>query len=311
MPKILNYGSLNLDYVYSVDHFVQPGETLAADSRSIFAGGKGLNQSVALARAGGEVYHAGAVGRSDSQVLQEVIAAAGIRADFLQQRDGPSGHTIIQVDKNGQNCILLFGGANQSITREEIDHTLSFFAPGDYLILQNEINEIAYLISEGARRGLKVCFNVSPFTPALLQLPLSSCHLLVVNEIEGAAMVDKSPEDDPYELIKALTARFPDTSLVLTLGVRGSILKENGLPPVSCRSFKVKAVDTTAAGDTFLGFLISSLSRGLDGAAALQTAAAASALAVTRPGACPSIPALKEVEQFLQETDQQVLTDRL
>ncbi len=311
MPKILNYGSLNLDYVYSVDHFVQPGETLAASARTIFAGGKGLNQSVALARAGGEVYHAGAVGRDDSQVLQEELRAAGIRADFLQLRDGPSGHTIIQVDQNGRNCILLFGGANQSITREEIDHTLSFFAPGDYLILQNEINEIPYLIAQGASRGLQVCFNVSPFTPDLLQLPLERCHLLVVNEIEGSAMAGLSPQDEPEVILQGLTARFPASILVLTLGVRGSILQEPGRAAVCCRSFKVKAVDTTAAGDTFLGFLIASLSRGLDGAAAMQTATAASALAITRHGACPSIPTWAEVQQFLSSRGEQVLTEQL
>ena len=145
MSKILNFGSLNIDYVYSVPHFVMPGETLAAIERNVFAGGKGLNQSVAAARAGGNIYHAGAVGKDDSKVLTDTIAANKINDKFLMRRDSPSGHTFIQVDAKGQNCILLYGGANQSITCDEIDAALSFFDKGDYLILQNEINKIALL----------------------------------------------------------------------------------------------------------------------------------------------------------------------
>lgn len=311
MPKILNYGSLNIDYVYGVDHMVMPGETLASFSRDIFAGGKGLNQSVALARAGGEVYHAGAVGRDDCKVLLDVIASSGIHDDYLKRRDGPSGHTIIQVDKTGQNCILLFGGANQSLTTEEIDETFSHFEAGDFLILQNEVNNIEYLIREGSKRGLKVCFNVSPFTTELLKLPLELCSFLIVNELEGSAMVEMSADTDPYVLIRALADKFPQTSFVLTLGSRGSILKEQGKEPVSCRSFKVKAVDTTAAGDTFLGFLIASLCRGLEGAQAVKTATAAAAIAVTRQGATPSIPLWDEVQEFLKNTDVEVLTDKI
>ncbi len=311
MPKILNFGSLNIDYVYGVDHFVMPGETEASKSRSIFAGGKGLNQSVAAARAGGEVYHAGAVGRDDSKVLLDMLHSSGIHDDFLQRRSESSGHTIIQVDKNGQNCILLYGGANQTITEQEIDAALAHFAPGDYLILQNEINNIEYVIRRGYECGLKVCFNVSPFTADLLKLPLELCSLLIVNEIEGGAMVSMSPDSDPYALIDALSTAYPQSSFVLTLGSRGSILKLKGQDPISCRIYKVKAVDTTAAGDTFLGYLVSSLARGLEGAQALKTAAAASAIAVTRAGACPSIPVLTEVEEFIAAADYEVLTARL
>ena len=311
MPKILNYGSLNIDYVYAVDHFVMPGETLAAKSRNIFAGGKGLNQSVALARAGGEVYHAGAVGAEDSKVLLQEISSNGIHDDFLAKRDMPSGHTIIQVDKNGQNCILLYGGANQSLTVEEINNTLSHFSAGDYLILQNEVNNIEHIIREGAKRGLKVCFNVSPFTLQLLDLPLDLCAFLIVNEIEGSAMVNMSADSDPYAIMQALSDKYPQTSFVLTLGSRGSILKEAGQEMISCRSYKVQAVDTTAAGDTLLGFLIASLARGLEGSRALNTATAASALAVQRAGACPSIPQLNEVEDFLAHSNVTVLTDKL
>lgn len=131
MAKILNYGSLNIDYVYEVPHFVTPGETIQSKGRSIFAGGKGLNQSVALARAGGDVYHAGAVGKADGQILINVLTENKINSDFLKQRDVASGHTIIQVDDNGQNCIILYGGSNKTITTEDIDET--------YLILKRAI----------------------------------------------------------------------------------------------------------------------------------------------------------------------------
>ena len=311
MSKILNYGSLNIDYVYNVPHFVMPGETLAAINRNVFAGGKGLNQSVALSRAGGEVYHAGAVGKDDSQVLTDAIAANNINDKFLMRRNGPSGHTFIQVDTSGQNCILLYGGANQTITKEEIDHTLNSFTKGDFLILQNEVNNIEYMIRQASAKGMRVCFNVSPFTAELLKLPLNLCSYLIVNEIEGSSMVDMTEDTDPYIILKALAQKFPETSFVLTLGSRGSLFKIQGKDVISCKSFKVKAVDTTAAGDTFLGYLIANLANNIDPALALKTATAASAIAVTRKGASPSIPLKEEVAQFLSSAATEVLVNRL
>ena len=312
MSKILNFGSLNIDYVYSVPHFVMPGETLAALERNVFAGGKGLNQSVAAARAGGDVYHAGAIGKDDSKILTDTIAANKINDEFLMRRDGPSGHTFIQVDTTGQNCILLYGGANQSITCEEIDATLKNFTKGDYLILQNEINNIEYLIKSAASKGMKVCFNVSPFTTQLLTLPLDKCAYLIVNEIEGSSMVNMPEDTDPYILIEKLAAKFPKTSFVLTLGVRGSVLKlKERNDVISCKSFKVKAVDTTGAGDTFLGYLIANLAANADPKLALKTTAAASAIAVTRKGAAPSIPLKEEVMEFLAKNKDEVLTDKI
>ena len=311
MLKILNYGSLNIDYVYNVPHFVQPGETLASCGRNVFAGGKGLNQSVALARAGGNVYQAGAVGKDDGKVLIDALIDNNINDDFLLKREGPSGHTFIQVDAKGQNCILLYGGANQSLTKTEIDKTLEKFDRGDYLILQNEINNIEYIIRQASSKGLIVCFNVSPFTQDLLKLPLELCSFLIVNEIEGSAMVDMPETTDPYVLIEELASKFANTSFVLTLGSRGSILKLRGQNKISCASFKVKAVDTTAAGDTFLGYLITSLASGIEPSLALKTATAASALAVTRKGASPSIPQKEEVVKFLSETDTEVLVEKI
>ena len=128
--KVLNFGSLNLDYVYSVDHMVTPGETLASYGMSVFCGGKGLNQSIALAKAGVSVYHAGMVGEEGGALL-EACKEGGVKTDFIKTIPGKSGHTIIQVDKEGQNCILLFGGANRSITKEYVDEVLSHFEKGE------------------------------------------------------------------------------------------------------------------------------------------------------------------------------------
>lgn len=311
MAKILNYGSLNIDYVYDVPHFVKAGETLSSTGRNIFAGGKGLNQSVALARAGGDVYHAGAVGKDDSKILTDVLSKDKIDFSNIAMRDCPSGHTIIQVDSNGQNCIILFGGANQTIEESDIDNTLSKFDSGDYLVLQNETNNIKYLIEKAYERGLKVCFNVSPFTTELLKLPLEKCAYLIVNEIEGAAMADMSEDTDPYVLLDKLCEKYPKTSFVLTLGSRGSILKEVGAEPISCKAFKVNAVDTTAAGDTFLGYLITNIATDMNRALAIKCATAASALAVQTKGATPSIPKAKDVLDFIKKANQDVLTERL
>ncbi len=311
MAKILNYGSLNIDYVYDVPHFVKAGETLSATNRNIFAGGKGLNQSVALSRAGGDVYHAGAVGRDDSSILTKVLQDDKIDASNIALRDCPSGHTIIQVDANGQNCILLYGGANQTLLESEIDTTRSKFEAGDFLVLQNETNNIRYIIDKAYDCGMKVCFNVSPFTKELLELPLEKCAYLIVNEIEGAAMADTTEDCDPYELLDKLCAKYPQTSFVLTLGSRGSILKEVGADPISCKAFKVNAVDTTAAGDTFLGYLITNIATGMNRALAIKCATAASALAVQVKGATPSIPKAKDVLEFIKKANQDVLTDRL
>lgn len=311
MAKILNYGSLNIDYVYEVPHFVTPGETLQSKGRSIFAGGKGLNQSVALARAGGDVYHAGAVGKADGQLLINVLTENKINSEFLKQRNEASGHTIIQVDDNGQNCIILYGGSNQTITTEDIDETLSHFEKGDYLVLQNETNNIECMINKAYEKGLKVCFNVSPYSDELLKLPLDKCSYLIVNEIEGSSMVSKSADTDPYELIDELTKKYPNSSFVLTLGSRGSILKQVGCAPISCKSFKVQAVDTTAAGDTFLGYLITNLASGKNPALAIKCATAASALAVQTKGATPSIPKANAVLDFIKKSKVDVLVDKL
>lgn len=290
--KILNFGSLNLDYVYSVDQFVRPGETKSSKKREIFAGGKGLNQSIALARSGAEVYHAGAVGKLDGSVLTDVLKLNGVNIDFIKEiEDASTGHAIIQVDENGQNCILLFGGVNQMITKDQIDSTIDRFSKGDFLILQNEINMLDYIVEKAHEKGLIIFLNPSPINENIFKLNLDYIDYFILNEIEAA---DISKEDKFEKLLDALADRFPKAKIVLTLGEKGVRFKD-GETILEHGIFKVPVVDTTAAGDTFTGYFIGSLVQGHSDKEALRLASLASAIAVSRMGAETSIPFMEEI----------------
>lgn len=290
MPRILSYGSLNLDYVYHVPHFVTPGETLLPTQRDINCGGKGLNQSIAAARAGALVYHAGKLG-SDGQLLADTLRASGVDISLLAHSEGANGHAIIQVEPDGQNCILLYGGSNQEITPAEVDHALEQFGPGDYLVLQNEINNLAYIMEQAARKGLSIVFNPSPINETISQLPLHLASLLIFNEIEGAALAGCSDENQILDLLRG---RWPGCRLLLTLGSQGCIY-DNGSDRLRHGIYRAKAVDTTAAGDTFTGYFVACMAAGIPEDECLDLASRAAAIAVSRPGAAPSIPTMDEV----------------
>ena len=291
MGRILSFGSLNLDYVYQVPHFVAPGETLTPLSRELNCGGKGLNQSIAAARAGAQVFHAGKIG-PDGQILADTLRTSGVDISLLEKGEGPTGHAIIQVDPSGQNCILLYGGSNQEITREQVDRALAPFGPGDQLILQNEINQLDYIMEQAAGRGISIVLNPSPMNEGILALPLHLVSLLVLNEIEGAALAG-CQEEGP--MLDALRSRFPHCRLLLTLGSRGSIY-DDGSQRLTQGVCQTQAVDTTAAGDTFTGYFVAADAAGMSVPQCLSLAARAAAIAVSRKGAAPSIPTLEEVE---------------
>lgn len=299
--KILNFGSLNVDNVYSVDHFIRPGETMSTLNMEVFCGGKGLNQSLAMARAGAKVYHAGAVGKEDGGRLLQILKESGVDIGNIRQTDGVSGHTVIQVERGGQNCILLYGGANREITREQIDGTLAQFDAGDILLLQNEINEIGYLIECAKRRGMKVFLNPSPVTRELLTLPLDQVDLFILNEVEGA---DICGENATIEAMpSALLEAYPNSVILLTLGSRGSIYYD-GKNRYEQAAFPVKAVDTTGAGDTFTGYFIACTAGGEDIPASLKKASEAASLAVMKKGAAASIPWKQEVEALYADKNE-------
>ena len=292
--KVLNFGSLNLDYVYAVDHFVGPGETLDTLSRSIKCGGKGLNQSIALARAGAEVCHAGCIGEGGAP-LQALLEENGVDTLSLRKVKEMQGHTVIQVNPAGENCILLYGGSNRCVTEEQIRETLSRFEPGDWLVLQNEINGLPVLVDLAAEKGLRIVLNPSPYNSALNPVDFSRLSWLFVNEIE---MEQISGESGPEKAWDVLHRKYPGLSLLITLGSQGSMAWRNqdgNIEFFRQPAFPVRAVDTTAAGDTYTGYLIAGLIRGQPLGESMEQASKASAVSVTRPGAAESIPWAKEL----------------
>lgn len=295
--KVLVFGSLNLDHVYQVDHFVRPGETMASRKLNLFCGGKGLNQAIAFARSGMETYHAGAVGQKDSDMLIETLKAAHVRTEWIIKKEGPSGHAIIQTTPEGENCILLYGGANQMLTEEDVDYVLGHFSKGGVLVLQNEINQLPIIMEKAKELGMMIVLNPSPADENILRLPLSYVDYLILNEVEGA-MISGKCESDEDGILEELKKMFPQTRIVLTLGKKGSVY---GYQDKILRQpvYPVKAVDTTAAGDTFMGFFMGTLLGGSSVEEALKTASMAAAMAVGRRGASSSIPTLKEVEECL------------
>ena len=295
--KVLCFGSLNIDYTYKVEHFVQKGETISSQSLQVFSGGKGLNQSIALAKAGADTSHAGAIG-TDGRFLLEQMEAAGVHTEHVAVlEDVRSGNAIIQNDKEGDNCIILYGGANQAITREQADSVIGSFAPGDYIVLQNEINELAYIMKKAHERGMKVILNPSPMDEKIKTLPLEYVDFFLLNEVEAGQILE-TEETEGEILADRLLERFPGAAIVLTLGSKGSIYAD-GKQKIRQKAYRVKAVDTTAAGDTFTGYFIAEMASGQTAERAMDLASRASAIAVTRAGAAPSIPLRKEVEEYV------------
>ena len=300
MPKIINFGSMNIDYVYNVPHIIIPGETLKTTERNVFAGGKGLNQSIAAARAGASVIHAGSVG-GEGGFLIDLLKDAGADASYVSKVSVPTGHTVIQVDENGQNSILFFAGANVSFTEEYIDKVLDTGNPGDFVLLQNETNMISGIIEKAHARDLKVVFNPSPFPEDLGCLPLESVDIFMVNEIEGALLAGAEGSISNNELLGVLSEKYPAAAIVMTLGTDG-VIYSSGAKEFSCPAIKVNAVDTTAAGDTFCGYFLAGLCEGICAADSLKLATAASAIAVSRPGAVPSIPNRAEANELMKQS---------
>ena len=289
--KVLNFGSLNFDHFYEVEHIVRPGETIPSGKYRLACGGKGLNQSVALAHAGANVFHAGKVGR-DGEALIACLKAAGVNTRYLEvAEDTPSGHAIIQVDKHGQNSIIIHGGANRAIQKEDVSQVLGNFERGDCLLLQNEVSCMAEIIEQAAIHDLIIFLNPSPMDERVAGYPLDKVDYFIINEIEGR---DLSGATEPDAIVAAMRQRFPHAATLLTLGEKG-VRYADRQTSLSVPAEKVRAVDTTAAGDTFTGFFIARKIAGQSIEACLKTACHAAAICVTRRGAADSIPFLNEV----------------
>lgn len=294
--KILNFGSCNIDYVYSVDHIVLPGETITSGRMEIFPGGKGLNQSIAISRAGSKIYHAGCIG-ADGEWLCSLLKDNGADVSRLKKTEEKNGHAIIQVSETGENSIFLYPGSNRMLTEEYVESVLDGFGSGDILVLQNETNLIDYIICQAHTRKMKILLNPAPFTKDLKQIDLSMISYLVLNEIEAACFTGI---DDPKESIEYLLKKYPELCVILTLGKQGALYSDQ-MQTIYQPAFCVSTVDTTAAGDTFTGYFIAMIAQGKDERKALQLASAASALAVSSMGAATSIPEKSAVLSSLSE----------
>lgn len=290
MARILNFGSLNLDQVYRVDAFVQPGETKSSLSLETHCGGKGLNQSLAAARAGAEVWHAGQIG-CDGDMLYEKLRENGVNLSLLERAGGVSGHAIIQVDAHGQNCILLYGGTNQALTEEYIDRALAAFGSEGLVLVQNETNLVGSIIKKAHARGLQVAINAAPMDEKVFTYPLELVDWLIVNELEGAAIANCEFEADILPKLKQL---YPKMNVLLTLGKRGAVCAR-GNEQAKSGIYPVRVVDTTAAGDTFLGYFLSEVLDQKSLADALALATAASSMCVQMMGAADSVPMRADV----------------
>ena len=295
MPKLVNLGSLCIDNVYRVASIAGPGETIASASHEVFPGGKGLNQSIAAARGGADVVHVGGIGE-DGVWLRDTLAAQGVDTGGLRIADAPSGHAVIQVNDAGENAIVIAGGANRVLTADDVAGALDRVAPGDWLLLQNEINDLESVLQSAYARNCQVAFNVAPVDGREAGYDLSGVALLIVNEIEAAALAGTNGHE---AAVDALRQRYPRADIVLTIGRDGLIhARPNGRSVLP--AYAVTAVDETAAGDAFIGYLMAALIAGEPMARALRLASAAGALAVTKAGAASSIPHRADVHALVE-----------
>ena len=286
--KILNFGSINKDFVYLVENFVQSGQTISSKKYEVFLGGKGLNQSVALAHSGANIYHAGCINKNDDSIIIQ-LNKWGVNTDNIIKVEDPTGHAIIQVNDHGENSIIIHGGANHSISSEQIENTLNKFDSGDILVLQNEINKIDEVINRGYEIGMKIFLNPAPFTKEIIHYPLEKLDTLIFNESEGFGL--SSGEKEKTKILKYLSKKYPNTKLLLTLGRKGSVYSYNN-KVIEIPANKVNSIDTTAAGDTYIGYFISSYYKNNEVKESMEIASKAASISTTKMGGAISIPKL-------------------
>ncbi len=282
---VYNLGSINLDHIYKVPHLPAPGETLAANGYSVGLGGKGANQAVAVAKAGARSILIGAVG-AEGAVARDALVGYGVDVSRVTFSKTPTGHAIINVDPQAENAIVIYAGANLSITGACVAQAVADATGVDSLLLQNETSAQVEAARIAAGKGMRVVYSAAPFDIDAVRAILPFVSTLAMNEGEAAALI-------------AELGTLPQIDMVVTKGSKGAEWISAGLEPLFVPSFPVKPVDTTGAGDTFIGTLIAGLDLGLDRSEAMRRAAAAAAIQVTRPGAAPAIPDAAEVDAFL------------
>jgi len=291
--KILVYGSLNIDLVYSVDHIAQPGETIASNTMEKNAGGKGANQAAALAKAGMEVYLAGKIGE-DGRFLLELLGSYGVNTEMVSVYSGATGQALIQLDRNKQNAIILYAGGNGEIREDEIPGVLKSFGAGDAVLLQNEIPHTDAIIRKAKERGMKIYLNPSPFDEKIRDMPLDLVDVFFVNELEAAALARLPPETPPSLILDKLCGRFPAAEIILTAGRDGAYYGSGNIREKG-EIIELPVVDTIGAGDTFTGYYIAAREKQYSVREALNLACKAASIAVSRKGAMQAMPLKDEV----------------
>lgn len=290
--KILNFGSLNIDKVYSVKNIVKEGETIDSINYKENAGGKGLNQSIAISRAKGIVYHAGLIGR-DGEFLKRILDDNSVDVSLIEYTNTVSGQAIIQVDEKGKNCIILYHGANYEIEENFVDRVLQNFQENDILLLQNEISNLNYIIQQAKIKKMKIYLNPSPINKNLMKCNFLLLNGIFINEHEASYLSGK-PITNIKGILDSLSNTYPKLEIILTLGDKGAFYR-CGNEQIFQSAYKVKAIDTTAAGDTFTGYYITLKQQGKSIKKCMEIASKAASIAVTRKGASISIPMIDEV----------------
>jgi ribokinase len=283
--KILNFGSINKDFFYSVNDFVRPGETISSNTYEIKIGGKGLNQSVAISKAGIKVYHAGIINEDDTFIIDQ-LKSWKINCDNILLSNNPTGHAIIQVNKKGENSIIIHGGANHDFNLKSILSILSKFESGDILLLQNEINNIEEIIDRAYHKKMRIIFNPAPFNKKILSFDLNKINTLILNQSEGEGLSNKR---NSKEILKNLNNNFKNTEIILTLGENGSLYSFRD-ELIEIRAHNVKTIDTTGAGDTFIGYYVAGVASKMNKKDNLERASMAAAITTTKLGGAESIP---------------------
>ncbi len=291
MKKVLVVGSLNMDYTLYIDKFPQKGETIFGKSRFIQPGGKGANQAAAIAKSGlCECVFQGSIGKdNDGKTFLSTLKSLGIDTQYIKISEKETGNATIIVDSSSENEIVIFSGANGNLLPEDINEEL--IQSVDYIVLQNEIPQETneYVIKLASQSHAKIIYNPAPYreiNPDLFQY----IDYFVPNEVELFSYASKDSFEDSIHSLLNLGIK----NLIVTLGTKGSyfISKEKEL---KVDAFKVKAVDTVAAGDTFVGYFVAALAAGKDEKAAMIIASKASSITVTRKGSIVSIPLGNEI----------------
>jgi len=296
------FGSVNIDHVHRVSHIPQPGETLADLGYERHLGGKGLNQAVAAARAGAPgsiVRLSGAIG-ADGAGIGDWLGARGVDATGLATLDAPTGHAVICVAPDGENSIVIHGGANRAVAMPVVEAALAAANHGDWWLVQNETALVVESAARAREHGLRVAYAAAPFSVEPAREMMRLAEMIALNEIEAAALC---------EALGAPPDAWPVPAVLITLGARGARLSAAegwprpaegaARPTIELAARAVDPVDTTGAGDCFLGAFLAAIDAGLGARAALDRATAAAAISVTRPGAAEAMPTLAEIEALM------------